>query len=87
MDICSLESQDPKISITDCPLKHEVDIYHFQKNQLSGEMLYSEDSEFLASQEETCNKIQHNTLSSYIFHDLAEVGIPMLSVIKPYSCT
>jgi len=50
-------------------------------------MLYDEDSEFFASQEETCNKLQHNTLSSYIFHDLAEAGIPMLSVIKSYSCT
>jgi len=86
MDIFSLESQDPKISITDCPLKHEVDIFSFFQ-KLSGEMLYNEDSEFFSSQEETCNKIQHNTLSSYNFHDLAEAGIPMLSVIKSYSCT
>jgi len=29
-------------------------------------------------------KIQYNTSSQYIFHDLAEVGIPMLSFINSF---
>ena len=42
MDILILGLQDPKISITDCPLKREVDILFSLKTKLSGEMLYCE---------------------------------------------
>ena len=65
-----------------CPLKYEA-----VNLLVSGEMLYYEDPKFFQCWEETCNKIQYNTLSSYYFHDLAEAGIPMLSFVNSFSCT
>ena len=42
-----------------CPLKYEA-----VNLLVSGEMLYYEDPKFFQCWEETCNKIQYNTLSS-----------------------
>ena len=72
----------PKNVYNSWPLKYEA-----INLLVSGEMLYYEDPKFFQCWEETCNKIQYNTLSSYYFHDLAEAGIPMLSFINSFSCT
>ena len=72
----------PKNVYNSCPLKYEA-----VNLLVSGEMLYYEDPKFFQCWEETCNKIQYSTLSSYYFHDLAKAGIPMLSFINSFLCT
>ena len=66
----------PIYDYNSCPLKHEV-----INLLMSGELLCHEDPR-CSNWKVTYNKIQYNTSSSYYFHDLSEVGIPMLSFYK-----
>ena len=74
-----LGSDVPKWICNNCPLKHEV-----VNLMMSREMLYSSGSKVFEL-EGDMYKIQYNTSSTYYFHDLAEVGIPMLSFINSFS--
>ena len=54
---------------------------------MSGEMLYYEDPKFFQAGRRPV--IRYNTINYLhnIFHDMAEVGIPMLKFINSFSCT
>ena len=71
----------PKYFYNRCP-KSEV-----ENLLMSGEMLYHEDPRFFRTGRRPV--IRYNTIHYLhnIFHDLAEAGIPMLSVINSFSCT
>ena len=72
----------PKNVYNHCPLKHEV-----VNLLMLGEMLYHEDLKFFRAGRQPI--IRYNTIHylNNIFHDLAEVGIPMLNFINSFSCT
>ena len=72
----------PKNVYNSFPLKHEV-----VNLLMSGEMIYYEDPKFFRAGRQPV--IRYNTIHYLhnIFHDLAEVGIPMLSFINSFSCT
>ena len=72
----------PKNVYNSCPLKHEV-----VNLLMSGEMLYHEDTKFFRAGRWPV--IRYNTIHYLhnIFHDLVEVGIPMLIFINSFLCT
>ena len=72
----------PKNFYNSCALKHEV-----ISLLMLGEMLCYEDLNFFRVLRRPV--IRYNTIHYLrnMFHDLAEVGIPMLGFINSFSCT
>ena len=72
----------PKNVYNSCPLNHEV-----VNLLISGEMLYHEDPNFFRARRRPVIRYNTRHYIHNIFHDIDEVGIPMLNFINSFSFT